>query len=208
VDPHTPQRIRQRYPGIKLVASLRNPINRAYSNYMNDIIKGTVKRETTYSEALVKHPEYVEQGLYFSQLQRYLKYFARDQLLVLVYEDILGDPLGFIQSIYHFIGVNPSFIPSMAFTRINRSRIPRFLWIDRILRKASEFLRRKGLFSLWWFAKKASLGSSIRAVNTLQPGDKTREFSPSERGLSYEMFKDDIEELENLLGRELKEWRQ
>jgi hypothetical protein len=207
MDTNTPQRIHHRYPRVKLIASLRNPINRAYSNYMNDKMAGTVKRETAFAEALREHPEYVEQGRYFSQLQLYLKYFAIDQLLILIYEDSLRDPLGFIQTIYRFIGVNPSFIPSMAFTKINQSRVPRFLWIDRILRRTSEFLRRRGLSSLWWLAKRVSLGSSIRALNTLQPNRETRQYPPSEQELIYEVLESEISGVEELTGRQLKEWR-
>src|SRR6185295_14483558 len=95
-DPATPARIRRRYPGAKLIVSLRDPVARAFSNFRNDLMAGAVRPGTSFERALAAHPEYVEQGRYGEQLARYLRLFPRDQLLVLVYEDSLAAPLAFI----------------------------------------------------------------------------------------------------------------
>ena len=208
MDTNTPQRIHHRYPRVKLIASLRNPINRAYSNYMNDKMAGTVRQGKSFSEALKEHPEYTEQGYYCIQLRRYLQLFSRDQFLILVYEDSLRDPLGFIQSIYRFIGVEDTFSSSMVNAKINTGRVPRVIWLERFLTKLSGFLQGREQDRLWWIAKKSGLGNWIRGINTLQKVKGNGNTGPSKQGLSYEIFKEDIEELENLLGRELKEWRQ
>jgi hypothetical protein len=206
-DEATPERIHRRYPGVKLIASLRNPADRAYSNYLNDIMAGEVERSVSFGEALRQDPGYIDRGRYTTHLKRYLQFFPSDQILLLVYEDSLDDPLGLIQGIYEFVDVDPSFVPSMLNVRVNKGRKPRSVWLDSLLRQVSDILRSKGLRKLWWLAKKAGLGNKIRALNTQGHAGQDRRGDLSERAMLYEMLEGEIAELERLIGRELEEWR-
>src|SRR4051812_34770 len=80
-DAETPGRIRSRYPDARLIVPLRNPIDRAYSNYLNDIVGGVVPASVGFAEALESHPEYVDGGLYARHLRNYIHLFGREQLL-------------------------------------------------------------------------------------------------------------------------------
>jgi hypothetical protein len=62
LDAKTPARIRSRYPETRLIASLRHPVDRAYSSYLNDLSDGVVSTENGFWEAFQSHPEYVEAG--------------------------------------------------------------------------------------------------------------------------------------------------
>jgi hypothetical protein len=205
--PATPERIRERYTDVKLIACLRNPINRAYSNYLNDIMAGVVEPEVTFGEALKEHPGYIERGRYATHLKRYLQVFSIDQILLLIYEDSLKNPSSFITTIYEFIGVDPSFVPSMVDTVVNKGGVPRFVWLDRLLVKASGILRSKGLHNLWWLAKRAGLGDKIRALNTREIATKDRGPGLSEREMLCKMLESEIAGLEKLMGRNLEGWR-
>ena len=205
-DLDTPERIYYRYPTVKLIACLRNPLNRAYSNYMNDIKAGTIKSIIPFGEALQNHPEYIEQGRYATHLKRYLSFFSTDQILVMIYEDCLNDPLKFIQKIYRFIGVDFSFIPTMLSTRINVSRVPRFVYLDYIIMKVSEFLRNKGFHNIWWPIKKIGWANKIRALNTKRT-KKKQNINQYEKEVLYKEYEKEIEDLEKIIGRKLKEWR-
>ena len=205
-NPDTPLRICQRYPEVKLIVSLRCPIDRAYSNYMNDIIAGIVRPEMPFEEALRVHPEYIEQGRYAKHLERYLGYFKKEQLLILIYEDSLKDPLRFIRSIYYFINVDPGFVPTMLHARVNPSRIPRSVKLDRCIDRVRPVLRKIGLESLWWFMKKTGIGGKIHALNTRSKNDKKGPSDATKR-LIYEILKEDINSLEKLIGRKLTEWQ-
>lgn len=207
VDPITPERIHNRYPNTKLIASLRNPVDRAFSNYMIDIESGQVSPDTPFMQALEKHPEYVEQGRYATQLRRYLKFFDRKQILVLIYDDISVNPANFIEQVYRFIGVDSNFIPALLTTRVHPSRVPKSVWLDRQFNQLSILFRKRGLAKVWWSFKKMELGTRIRSFNTRQEVGKTRKLSLSEQRIIYDMVKDEIIELEHLLGRELKGWR-
>lgn len=205
--PYTPDRIYRRYPSVKIIVSLRNPVDRAYSNYLNDIKAGKISPEMSFDEALKRHPEYIEQGYYMRFIKRYLQYFRREQILILIYENSLKNPREFIRSIYHFIGVDDSFIPSMLFRKVNIGRTPRSVLFERFLDNLSELLRKKGLRQLWWLGKKSGIGDKLRALNTRSLNDTHQVLQLSDRKSLFALFEEEVKALEKLLNRELKEWR-
>ena len=207
VDPATAGRIHRRYPDAKLIVSLRNPVERAYSNFQNDLMAGVVRPGTTFRAALAAHPEYVEQGRYFAQLTRYLRLFPREQMLVLIYEDSLADPRGFIRAIYRFIGVDEAFVPSMLDTRVNEGRAPVFPVVDRVLGRASGLAVALGLERAWWVLKKSGIGHGIRRLNTRSGDAGERGPEPALRRMLLGLLDADVAALERLLGRDLPEWR-
>jgi hypothetical protein len=203
-----PSRIYSRYPEVKLLASLRDPVDRAFSSYLNDIVSGVLSPDIDFWEACAERPEYVEQGLYAKHLRRYLDSFPRDRLLVLIFEDGRRDPLGFMQAIYRFMGVDPSFEPTMLGRRVGEGRVPRAMWFERALVGVSAFLRRRSLLRrVWWRAKKARLGDLARSINTRRGATAEKVLAPADRQRLFQHFRRDIEDLETLLGRQLDEWR-
>jgi hypothetical protein len=207
-DVNTPTRIRARYPGVKLLASLRNPIDRAYSNYLNDITSGVVPRSLSFRAALEAHPEYIEQGLYARHLERYLRHFSSDQLLILIYEDGIRAPEEFIRTIYRFIGVDVSVTPTMMSRRVGQAYTPRMVSLDRLLVRGAELFQRRRLRWVWWVAKKARMGDAVRVLNTRRSLSFNEHLTPAERRALGAQFRTDSESLEDLLGRRLDEWRE
>jgi len=206
-DPLIPERIYQCYPHVKLIASLRNPVDRAYSNYLNTVKSGAVHRDIPFEEALKTHPEYNEQGRYATQLRGYLQFFRRDRMLLLMYEDSLNHPLEFIQAIYRFLEVDVGFVPSMLHKKVNVSDVPRFVSLERCLIRISEFLQRKGFRKIWWAAKKIGIANYVRKLNIHHPAGNNSKSEIPWRKLVYGQLEEEITSLEKILGRELQEWR-
>ena len=125
--PLVPQRAAQLLPQVKLIAVLRNPVDRALSHYQHEVREG---RETlSFAEAIEKESErlageeerlrtepgyyswnhrrysYVRRGLYLEQLKRWVQYFPRSQLLVLQSERLFRDPPGATASVHRFLGL-------------------------------------------------------------------------------------------------------
>lgn len=99
------KRIYEYNPNVKLIMSLRNPIKRAYSSYMGEVLSGEIDKEEDIFEATKKmkynyKTNYIEQGLYAQQLSEYLKYFKRDQMLILLFDELKSNPKAFISQIY------------------------------------------------------------------------------------------------------------
>ena len=115
------ERIARGLPTVKLVFILRNPVERAFSNYawtrMNGIetedfataLRLEPERERTLPERwkFARPFSYFSRGLYADLLAEYLERFPREQLLVLRFEDIERDAAAVTERVHRFIGVPP-----------------------------------------------------------------------------------------------------
>ena len=125
--PHAPARVAQVVPSVKLIALLRNPVERAYSHYCFEVEMGHEK--LSFEEALAQeeartqeesariivderyhsynhqHYTYLARGIYADQLERWLKVFPKEQLLVIKSEDFYGDPTASIQQVLKFLDI-------------------------------------------------------------------------------------------------------
>ena len=113
------ERLARDLPDVKLVFILREPADRAYSNYlwtrMNGIETETFKtalgleeeREQTLPEKwkFARPFSYYSRGLYSELLEEYLKRFPREQILILRFEDILDRPQDLARRLHAFLGV-------------------------------------------------------------------------------------------------------
>ena len=118
-SPKVPSEIKGLVPNAKLIAILRNPVDRAYSAFLHLVRDG---RETTrdFAEALRLEPSrisdywehiwhYVAMGRYADQLARYFALFDRDQIRVYLYRDIRLNLSATLVDIYRFLEVDDSF---------------------------------------------------------------------------------------------------
>lgn len=85
-------------PNLKILFSLRNPVNRAYSHYLmskrrqieTESFKKAIDLESErikLSEYNKNHFSYINRGLYAIQIKRYLNFFPKDNLFFLVFEE-------------------------------------------------------------------------------------------------------------------------
>ena len=117
--PHVAQRLQQFEPDARLIFMLRNPTQRAYSDYCRRLNHGQLSLDTDYElrpdAPLVKH------GRYFEHLQTYCRYFHRDQMLILLYEDLERDPAALLQRVLQFLSL-ADFTPPNLHTRTNHTK--------------------------------------------------------------------------------------
>jgi sulfotransferase family protein len=119
--PETAVRIREAIPRVKLIFILRNPIDRAYSNYkwsrMNGMeletfdtalaLEAQREREISPTLRYSRPHDYFSRGLYADALSRYLAVFPREQILVLKLEDCVADPTAAAATVHGFLGLQP-----------------------------------------------------------------------------------------------------
>jgi hypothetical protein len=127
--PLAPERVRAALPDARLVAILRNPVDRAHSHYQHEValgrealsfeealeaeearLAGEVERLTrdpaSFSHAWWNYT-YASRGLYAEQLGRWLALFPREQLLVLLTDELAADPAGTYGRVLDFLSVAP-----------------------------------------------------------------------------------------------------
>lgn len=126
-SPLAPGRIFSLIPSAKLIAILRNPTERAISHYFHEkrrhreslpIMKALQEEEKRTEVAWLNNDfknhnfiycSYKGRGLYKEQLERYFRYFSRDQFLILSSEEFFHEPANTLSKVFHFLGVDSNF---------------------------------------------------------------------------------------------------
>lgn len=197
------ERIKSLYPQVKLIAILRNPIHRAYSQYGNAIKAGEIPETMTFEAYGAREKSVMEQGLYMQQLARYRRHFSDDQMLVLIYEDIEKDPRMLMRRIYTFLGVDAEFVPTMIDIRVNVARVPKMVSVDRMMHHIAERLRVIGLDRFVWAIRTTGLPDLIRRYNT-----KVSKTHEAQVPITGQYFLQDAKQLSVFLNRDMvTEWK-
>ena len=104
-----PERICSIIPQVKLIYVLRSPVERTYSHYVHNVFAG-IEAES-FENAIRNKPLYIQASLYYSQIEQYLKYFPRENMLIFLLDDLKNYPLATVQKVFAFLGVNSGFVP-------------------------------------------------------------------------------------------------
>lgn len=142
--PLVPRRIADALPEVRLIALLRDPIERAYSHYHHERSRGVetlpfeeaIEREAErlageveritadpgYQSFTHQHFSYLARGRYLEQLHALYSMFPQDRILVLVSERYFADPSAGYARVLSFLGLRP-FSPA-GFGRHNQGRYP------------------------------------------------------------------------------------
>ncbi len=211
-SPRAAQRIRSLIPAARMIAILRDPVERAWSSYLMYARDGYERR--SFEQALADEEagrnrqlpsgqwRYIETGFYFRHLSRYLELFDRSQIAIYLFEDLQADAPGLLRQIFGFLGVDESFVCDASIQR-NRSGVPRNAILNWMTRK-----RR------WTTAVKNSLPGGLRRradriVAATERRNLVRTALPeATRERLVQVYRADIERLEELLQRDLSLWKQ
>lgn len=102
----TSKRIFEYNPEIKLIYIIRNPIERIYSNYKFQHAFNLLKYPLKDMEKeILENPIYINRSKYYMQIEQYLKYFPKEQLLICHLEEYIENRPKVLNSIYSFLGI-------------------------------------------------------------------------------------------------------
>jgi len=208
-DEDAPRRIHQHAPDMRLIAILRNPVQRAYSAFTMLLRDG---RETTtdFIEALAAEDKrvragwepiwhYRRMGFYHSQLVRYRRIFRPEQIRVVLQSDLESIPRETLRGLFEFLGVDDSFEPA-ASARMNVSLVPKNAVYHRLVAGQSRIK----------VVGKALLPVGVRRrIKRNLPESGLRQPPPMPKeaqAMLVEVFRDDILALQELLNRDLSSW--
>lgn len=102
--PEAAARIHATLQPVKIMVSLRDPVDRAWSSYLYMRKHGI--GPDTFAEALRCRPELLEHGRYATGLDRFLALFPRDDVHVALFDDLAVDPQGFMDGVTDFLGID------------------------------------------------------------------------------------------------------
>lgn len=113
----SPRLIKEYFPDIRLILFMRNPVERAFSEYSMRKRGGREDRE--FARAVSEDYSYVTKGLYFRHISRYLEFFPREAMCLIKYDDICSNPLDQLRKIFAFLGVGTEFVSGYLNKRCN-----------------------------------------------------------------------------------------
>lgn len=189
--PDVPHRIRASLSDVRLICSLRDPIERLYSDY----VRKEMYNSSPLLEAVEEHEELVDRSMYSRHLQRFFAVFPRDQILIQIYEDKFTDPVAFIRNIYTFLDVDPAFVPPSAHVRtkpgVRERRNPILLLLYRLL-----------------FSRHYTTPLLLRTLySKLRPDRDRVDIDDDTFEELQRIFQTEIDTLEKMLDRRLDCWR-
>jgi hypothetical protein len=212
-DEQSPGRIREACPNARIIAILRDPILRAHSHYLMHRRLGKESIPRFYDALKADLAQlgqdsryfgnrlYVEMGLYYKQVKRYLDTFGQDRVLILLLNDLSRNPTTTMNKVTEHLGVVPFDLDHVWKSESNQFRMPR-PGLRAIFRMAHRTLRNErvekvipGYVNEW-----------LRSSSFLYERKKPAMDAASQR-LLQELFDPDVRKLEDLLGRKLPELR-
>lgn len=208
VDHDTPQQISRFIPNVKLIAILRNPVDRAYSHYQH-FFSENKEPINIFLEAIKAEPRrkqnkwfpsyfYQEAGFYSKHLNNYYSYFDKSQIKVFLYED-LADADKVTREIFEFIGITPD-ITLNTTAKYNVTGKAKFPWLYYSVRKSNKLknILRKFISHKVWNGMKHKWDKLM-----ISPYES---ISKEDRLYLQNIYKADILQLQDVLQRDLKHW--
>lgn len=209
--PGAAEALQRHNPDCRLVASLRNPVDRAYSSFWYQRYRGTedaptfeaaLERERERAAEGVHDPdrEYLGKGRYVEHLERLTGMFGRDRLHVLLLEDLKERPGAAVSEVFEFLELEPMDVDQDIVK--NTARRPRWTFLARVLQR--EGMARDTFRALVPRRARRRLWGWLRRMNA----EETRPppMDDATRRRLVEHFRPYNRRLEAFLGRELGHW--
>lgn len=211
--PEASERLRRHNADCRLLVSLRNPVDRAYSAYWYLRRKGW-ETAATFEEALALEDErvsdggkqgihctYRRRGHYADQLQRLTEQFGREQWCAVLLRDLKDRPGATCRHLFAFLGLEAEFEPDTG-RRHNPAASPRSRLLARLAIANNPLKRLLGrILPYRW---KRRLRRFVETVNEAEFTPPPMKRATRERLVEY--FRPHNRRLEALLGRDLEAW--
>lgn len=201
-----------RYQDIKIILILRDPAERAYSQYMHN--RRDLREPLDFESAIAAEKQrmsenwhfdffYVEKGFYFRQVKAFTENFNHVKLLY--FEDFEANPAKAVEEVLAFLGL-PMLESLEEVKKRNQSGEMKVKWVKRLMSNRTnpllngvrKLMSRKARKQLRNFVKNTLLNYNLKKV----------EMSPATRKELIEVYRSDIEQLAKLTGKDLSKWLQ
>ena len=196
--------IKKYNPNAKIIIMLRNPIERAFSHYLMDYRLGLISdsfenvlaKISKHKNAHLFYQQYIEVSKYAKQIQRYLVFFEKDNILFIDYEDFKINVSKTVDQVYNFLHISTEFAADIN-TKHNTFTMPK----NKVIRLIYSFVFLRKILT---FLFPTYLVKNIRFL--LFKSDKKPELLKETRSLLKRIFNDDIKNLEEVLSKDYSKW--
>jgi hypothetical protein len=210
-DREAQRRIHALVPGARLIAILRDPVERAHSNWthlwsaglepIDDVVRACQEEERRIDAGWAAFWHYVRLGRYGEQLQHLYTLFPREQVLVFRYRELLEQPVRILDRIFTFLGVEPGVVTEVP--RENVTAHPPHTLRHRILSRTL----RAGAAAGTLLPGDLAAGVTTRLERVLQQeGGSRRPLTWRQRQALIPYFESDVRLLEQVTGEAFGDW--
>ncbi|MGW0805997.1 sulfotransferase family protein [Nonomuraea sp. NPDC002799] len=199
-DADAQRRIRDTVPHARLIVILRDPIERAHSNWthlwsaglepIDDVVRACAEEERRIAGGWAHFWHYAGLGRYGEQLARLFTLFPREQVLIFRYRDLVDRPAETLDRICAFLGVRQGLLTELAKQNVTAHPDP-----DPLHRLLASFRRRVPAFLAWPVQRLLQRSGESRRPLTWE---QRRELLP--------YFADDILRLQEVTGEDFSDW--
>ena len=210
-DPAAHRRIRTLIPEARLIAVLRDPVERAHSNWthlwsaglepIGDFVRACEEEPRRVEAGWASFWHYISLGRYGEQLEHLYRLFPREQVLVLRYLSLVDSPAQTLDRICAFLGVEPGIVDSLP--RENVTAHPEATLRHRAVARAARAAAAAGRF----LPGTGGTVLSRRIEHALQRSAPPRQpLTRDEREQVLPYFEADIRLLERVTGDDFSFW--
>ena len=207
-SPGAISRIASEHPDAKFILSLRNPLDRAFSQYWHEKKRGiiTVNFEEALQQVML-WGWFIETGFYATHLDNLLKYFPKDRIHITLFDDLKNDAGLFIKNIFEFVDVDNTFEPLIINKPVNKAGVSENITIKTITSLSKVGVVGRALNPLRKVMKK--FGVRERLMETFSNRNEYEEgVSEAMRKELLSIYLPEIERLESMIDKDLSNWKQ
>lgn len=202
------RRIHETLGRVQILAILRDPCKRFISHYkwvlgrLDNLDKRTFVNLDlrNFERAQSYDPRLLEYGHYRADLQVYADRFGRENLHVMLYEDVRSDPLAVVRGLFEFLGVDPTFVPSSLNEKVREGYVPKYPALE-IAKAKAYFLVKNNLPWAIDPLKRLGLEKLLRRINASD--HEPLVVAPEVEQALAKHYAEEIEQMREFLGRPL-----
>lgn len=206
ICPSTAEEIQRSCPDAKIAMVLRNPVDRAFSQYLMNI-KEAKSINSSFIEEIEKDDknekkgwgvshQYLELGLYYQQVKKYVDLFPKEQIKIIFYDDYRVSPKKILDELCDFLNIDNKFDFDVSLN-LNEKGAPNFKYFNYLLTRLGVVKMVKPLFSK---------EMKRRLFSVLFSQKKLPKIQQAERDFLIDYYKKDISQLSKLIKKDLNAW--
>lgn len=200
-SPEARQRVKRHIPDCRIICTLRDPVERAWSHYKHWQQRGLIK--APFAIAAFTHNQIVSAGRYAEHIRAWQNDFGTNNVLVLLYDDLVADAHSYLNRLTTFLDISPIDLSQspLVTEKVNHAeRMPRSHRSARRARKLRDFLIRRRLYRL------VKVGDPIFQA-FFNGGRPYPALDPALAGKLRHHLEPEVVKLEQLLKRDLTHWK-
>lgn len=202
VSPEARERIARHIPECRIICTFRDPVDRSYSFYK--LLRRHAFTKLPFEQAIEKHREFREQNRYAFHLAAWQRQFGADHVMVGLYDYLEADPQAFVDRVTAFIGIDRIVIPAArASERVHLvETAPPSRRLVRTTRKIITWMASHRMYRATNWFRKSALGHFV-----YEGGRPYGPLAPDVEARIRELYRPEVEALEELLAIDLSAWK-